>query len=82
MSGLYFRGKGTYAKAFAQPPLGFPGGLLLRAASAQTELEYAALAGANRHGKRPRKLAPRSWGYKLLEGTTELDAAKSSTASH
>lgn len=57
------------------------GGLLLRAAAAQSELEYASVAGANRHGRRPSKLAPRTWGYKLLDGKTELNAARSSGAS-
>ena len=27
-------------------------------------------AGAIRHGKRPEKLQPRTWGYKIQEGTT------------
>jgi hypothetical protein len=43
------------------------GGLLLRAEAAGQELEYAPLVGATRHGKRPQKLAPRSWGYRLFE---------------
>ncbi|CAN5917273.1 hypothetical protein BH11MYX4_BH11MYX4_64650 [soil metagenome] len=35
------------------------GGLLLRAADARTELAYAQVKGAVRHGRRPPKLAPR-----------------------
>ncbi|HSO34184.1 MAG TPA: hypothetical protein VLT33_16730 [Labilithrix sp.] len=35
------------------------GGLLLRAADARTELAYAPVKGAVRHGRRPPKLAPR-----------------------
>jgi hypothetical protein len=48
------------------------GGLLLRAASAERELEYAPLSGAIRHGNRPERLGPRTWGYRVLEGTTDL----------
>jgi hypothetical protein len=44
------------------------GGLLLRAAAAKHELEYLPLAGATRHGKRPDKLSPRSWGYRITDG--------------
>ena len=44
------------------------GGLLLRAASEDRELEYVAVAGAVRHGKRPAKLSPKKWGYKVLSG--------------
>jgi hypothetical protein len=49
------------------------GGLLLRAASEKTELKYTRLAGAVRHGKRPEKLPPRTWGYRVLEGQTVLN---------
>ena len=49
------------------------GGLLLRAAAAANELAYEPLAGAVRHGKRPAKLPPRTWGYRILEGTTVLN---------
>ncbi len=35
------------------------GGLLLRATDAKTELEYASVKGAIRHGVRPPKLTPR-----------------------
>jgi hypothetical protein len=48
------------------------GGLLLRAASGKSELEYAPLASAVRHGKRPERLPPRKWGFKVLEGKTEV----------
>jgi hypothetical protein len=55
------------------------GGLLLRAAADKNELEYAPLAGALRHGKRPERLAPRRWGFRVLEGTTDLMGATSQT---
>jgi hypothetical protein len=48
------------------------GGLLLRASSEKQELDYAPLAGAVRHGKRPERLPPRHWGFKVLEGKTEI----------
>ena len=48
------------------------GGLLLRCAAEGRELDYAAIAGAIRHGKRPEKLQPRTWGYKIQEGTTPI----------
>jgi hypothetical protein len=48
------------------------GGLLLRCVAEGRELEYAPIAGANRHGKRPARLQPRAWGYKIKEGTTPL----------
>lgn len=48
------------------------GGLLLRATSEERELEYVGLHGAVRHGKRPAKLPPRAWGFKILEGTTPI----------
>jgi hypothetical protein len=48
------------------------GGLLLRAAADNQELEYAPVAGAVRRGKRPEKLAPRTWGYRILDGRTVL----------
>lgn len=51
------------------------GGLLLRAAADQRELEYAPLAGAVRHGKRPEKLPPKKWGFRILEGATDLKPA-------
>jgi len=37
------------------------GGLLLRRTSDGPELNYASVAGAVRHGKRPPRLEPRSW---------------------
>jgi len=48
------------------------GGLLLRSVAEQRELEYVPVTGAVRHGKRPEKLSPRSWGYKISEGKTPL----------
>ena len=39
------------------------GGLLLRCAVDERELEYAAILGARRRGKRPPKLAPRSYTH-------------------
>jgi hypothetical protein len=48
------------------------GGLLLRHASSGVELDYAMVAGSNRKGKRPPKLTPRSWGFKLLSGETRV----------
>jgi hypothetical protein len=37
------------------------GGLLLRCAEADQELEYIPVAGAIRHGKRPPKLPPKRY---------------------
>lgn len=48
------------------------GGLLLRAAAENRELEYVPLSGAIRHGRRPERLPPRKWGFKILEGKTPL----------
>jgi hypothetical protein len=48
------------------------GGLLLRSVAEQKELEYVPISGAVRHGKRPGKLPPRSWGYRIEEGTTPV----------
>jgi hypothetical protein len=48
------------------------GGLLLRCVADGRELDYAPIAGAIRHGKRPEKLQPRTWGYKIQEGTTPV----------
>jgi hypothetical protein len=48
------------------------GGLLLRCVAEQRELDYAPIAGAIRHGKRPERLQPRAWGYKIQEGTTPI----------
>jgi hypothetical protein len=48
------------------------GGLLLRCVAEGRELEYSPVLGAIRHGKRPEKLAARSWGYKIHEGTTPV----------
>jgi len=46
------------------------GGLLLRCVADERELEYVPVSGAIRHGKRPEKLKPKSWGYKISEGKT------------
>jgi hypothetical protein len=52
------------------------GGLLLRSVSEGRELEYVPVHNSVRHGKRPEKLPPRAWGYKLDEGTlVETNAA-------
>lgn len=48
------------------------GGLLLRCVAEGRELEYAPIAGAIRHGKRPEKLQKRTWGYKIHEGQTPV----------
>jgi hypothetical protein len=56
------------------------GGLLLRAVAEDRELDYLPVLGAVRRGKRPEKLPPRSWGYKITEGTlvsTQQDRPKS-----
>lgn len=60
------------------------GGLLLRAAAGGGELACEPVAGANRHGKRPAKLEPRSWGYQLLDGKTvlEISASKAPSPKH
>jgi hypothetical protein len=52
------------------------GGLLLRSVAEARELEYVPVAGSIRHGKRPSKLAPRSWGYKISEGITPLSKGR------
>ena len=56
------------------------GGLLLRSVAESQELEYVPVIGSVRHGKRPGKLPPRSWGYKITEGTTASPKAKSQQA--
>lgn len=48
------------------------GGLLLRCVAENRELEYIPMAGAARHGKRPEKLVPKKWGYKIDEGLTPV----------
>ena len=48
------------------------GGLLLRCATEERELDYLALAGAVRRGQRPPKLEPRQWGFKVLSGRTDV----------
>jgi len=52
------------------------GGLLLRCVAENRELEYAPISGAIRHGKRPEKLPPKTWGYKMVEGMTEIGDGK------
>jgi hypothetical protein len=56
MSGLYFRGKLAYARAFVGRGDMSRGGLMLRCVRAGTELEYARARDAVRHGPRPPKL--------------------------
>lgn len=48
------------------------GGLLLRSVAENQELDYVPIIGSARHGTRPGKLPPRSWGYKITEGRTPL----------
>ena len=48
------------------------GGLLLRCAAEGRELDYIPIAGAIRHGVRPEKLHPRTWGYKIHDGKTAV----------
>lgn len=48
------------------------GGLLLRCVAENRELDYEQVLGAIRHGKRPEKLPPKSWGYKITEGKTAI----------
>jgi hypothetical protein len=52
------------------------GGLLLRSVAENKELEYVPIRGAVRHGKRPEKLEPRTWGYKILSGATHIGPPK------
>jgi hypothetical protein len=56
------------------------GGLLLRAASAGRELEYASVAGAVLHGARPPKLAPLTGGREpfAVSATSIAETAKGS----
>ncbi len=58
------------------------GGLLLRCVSEDRELEYIPLAGATRRGKRPERLAPRSWGYRVSEGTTPVSRKRARVSTH
>jgi hypothetical protein len=48
------------------------GGLLLRSVAEQRELPYVPVAGAVRRGKRPAKLQPKTWGYRILSGETKI----------
>lgn len=48
------------------------GGLLLRQAAQKEELSYVPVIGAVRRGRRPQKLPPRSWGYRITEGKTPV----------
>jgi hypothetical protein len=56
------------------------GGLLLRSVAENQELEYVPVTGSIRHGKRPGKLPPRSWGYKISEGSTPVPKGTARTA--
>lgn len=68
----HFGGRLLFPKSFAGRGDMSRGGLLLRCVAEGRELEYIPLAGAIRHGKRPQKLAARSWGFKIQEGTTPV----------
>lgn len=48
------------------------GSLLLRSASSGKELDYVPVLGAVRHGERPEKLPPKSWGYEITSGQTSI----------
>lgn len=52
------------------------GGLLLRHAASGEQLDYIPLEGAIRRGKRPPRLEPRRWGYKIDSGQTDLPASE------
>ena len=52
------------------------GGLLLRSVAAGTELEYVPVLTSARHGKRPEKLPPKKWHYKIEEGTTVISRTR------
>jgi len=52
------------------------GGLLLRCVSEHRELEYLPVLGSVRHGKRPEKLAPKRWGFRITEGKTTIGIPK------
>ena len=56
------------------------GGLLLRCVAENRELDYLPVLGSKRHGKRPEKLTPKRWGYKINEGATTIETAKQSNA--
>jgi hypothetical protein len=58
------------------------GGLLLRSVAEERELEYIPVAGAIRHGMRPEKLRPRSWGFKIDEGTTPGPRTRAKSRPH
>jgi hypothetical protein len=49
------------------------GGLLLRCVAENRELDYSPISGAIRHGKRPEKLPPKRWGFKIMEGETRIE---------
>ena len=50
------------------------GSLLLRHAADGKELDYIPVQGAVRHGGRPARLEPRSWGFKALTRRTALSS--------
>jgi len=58
------------------------GGLLLRSVAAECELDYIPVAGAIRHGKRPEKLQPRTWGFKIDEGITPNPRNRAKSSAH
>ena len=49
MSGLYFRGKLSYAQAFASPPDGIPGAFVITSAQGLIPPDYAVTADTLRH---------------------------------
>ncbi len=55
------------------------GSLLLRSVAEKQELEYLPVVGTPRRGRRPAKLPPRTWGYKIHEGQTPPPAEPAST---
>lgn len=58
------------------------GGLLLRSVAAERQLDYIPVAGAIRHGKRPEKLQPRTWGFKIDEGITPNPRSRAKGSAH
>lgn len=75
LSGLYFRGKATYARAFARPPRGVPGALVITSGEGLVALDarvdaaqLRALAAIPIDARERRYLEP------LLRAAMELDA--------
>ena len=66
----FFRERLLFPPAFVGRGDMSRGGLLLRCAAEDRELDYAPLAGAVRHGTRPPRLEPRRWGFSIFGGTT------------